>query len=512
MKISQAIYIRSIMLFLIVCLLASCSANKQENRISDKKAKAEADSMLEEAYSLYDKGKLKESIEASYQVVERYKAIKDTLGMTETMSHISIAYQRLGNISGGTEMATKVLQLDSIMGDPELLSSDYNTLAALYLSDGNAEKAKDFILKAIEFEKQTPEKEKLSIRYGIASEVYSALGDGNTALDYAQKGYNAATEKKDTISIGKRLSQMGDALMSLKRYDEAKSKYLECDRILSNSHSLISIAINCKQLGNLYACTNNPKEAILYYERSATIARKIDYQIALQKDLTALAKLYAPTDPAKAYKLEAESHSLSDSIHSDKVADITSSFAAQFDLNDKEHTINEQARTIRYHRIALIAVALLLFLLIAILTVYYNMKRLRRKNDQLEARYNEKIVEHIQHKDVEISADDNDFLEHLSKFVEDNLGNTELSTSTLADEFCVSQRQFSRRVKQLTGIDTTHYIRAARILKARDLLKNTNMRISEIYVACGFESTNYFSRIFRQDVGVSPTEYRKSAE
>lgn len=108
-----------------------------------------------------------------------------------------------------------------------------------------------------------------------------------------------------------------------------------------------------------------------------------------------------------------------------------------------------------------------------------------------------------------LSSTDSLFVGKLTTIVDDNLQSDVLSSVFLADVFCMSQRHFSRRVKQLTGLDVTHFIRSRRILKAVQLLKNTELPISEIYIKCGFESANYFTRVFHKQMGMSPTQYRK---
>lgn len=105
---------------------------------------------------------------------------------------------------------------------------------------------------------------------------------------------------------------------------------------------------------------------------------------------------------------------------------------------------------------------------------------------------------------------DKDFLDRLTKLIDSRIHDTSMSSETLAAEFCITQRHFSRRVNAVTGMNATLYIRSRRILKACKLLKDTALPISEIYVKCGIESANYFSRIFKSEMGMTPTDYRRS--
>lgn len=103
---------------------------------------------------------------------------------------------------------------------------------------------------------------------------------------------------------------------------------------------------------------------------------------------------------------------------------------------------------------------------------------------------------------------DEAFLNRLTLLVDKNIYRSDLSSSVLANEFCISQRHFNRRVKAITGKDTPHFIRSRRISFACTLLTQTTLSISEIYVKCGIESANYFSRVFKTEMGMTPTAYR----
>lgn len=90
---------------------------------------------------------------------------------------------------------------------------------------------------------------------------------------------------------------------------------------------------------------------------------------------------------------------------------------------------------------------------------------------KLQADISKRVVEETQHiAPPALNESDQKFLDEMAIFVKEHLADSDLSTISLAEEFCMSPRQFSRRVKQLTDIDTTHYVCAARILKGKKRL------------------------------------------
>jgi AraC-like DNA-binding protein len=93
------------------------------------------------------------------------------------------------------------------------------------------------------------------------------------------------------------------------------------------------------------------------------------------------------------------------------------------------------------------------------------------------------------------------------KFIEEHSAE-ELSLSKLAKAVNTSSNHLSEKFKQVTGVNFVEYVARARFEKARDLLLNSNRRISEIAFAVGFQSLSQFNRVFKKLSGKSPTEHR----
>ncbi len=85
----------------------------------------------------------------------------------------------------------------------------------------------------------------------------------------------------------------------------------------------------------------------------------------------------------------------------------------------------------------------------------------------------------------------------------------DLTLGQVARSANASTFYFCKLFKKATGLQFTKYLARVRIEKAKNLLLNPNLRISEIAYACGFQSLTHFNRVFKKIVGQSPTEYRK---
>lgn len=101
------------------------------------------------------------------------------------------------------------------------------------------------------------------------------------------------------------------------------------------------------------------------------------------------------------------------------------------------------------------------------------------------------------------------FFTQLNNTIDANISDSTLTSSVLAEALCMSRSQLNRKVKNLTGDDTSHYIRNRRLMLASHLLVTTTMPIGSIETECGFDTPGYFSRTFRSTYNMSPSEYRK---
>jgi AraC-like DNA-binding protein len=93
------------------------------------------------------------------------------------------------------------------------------------------------------------------------------------------------------------------------------------------------------------------------------------------------------------------------------------------------------------------------------------------------------------------------------KFIHEH-SDDELSLTKVAKFSNISGNHLSEKFKEVTGINFVDYIARIRVGKARDLLQNSNLRISEIAFAVGFQSLSQFNRVFKKLTRQSPTQFR----
>ncbi len=86
----------------------------------------------------------------------------------------------------------------------------------------------------------------------------------------------------------------------------------------------------------------------------------------------------------------------------------------------------------------------------------------------------------------------------------------EISLEKLCKQFFLSKATLCKRFKNVLRCSIMEYVFRVRLNKAKSLLSTTNKSIEEISFLCGFSSANYFSLIFKKEIGLSPLNYRKT--
>ena len=94
------------------------------------------------------------------------------------------------------------------------------------------------------------------------------------------------------------------------------------------------------------------------------------------------------------------------------------------------------------------------------------------------------------------------------QFIEEH-HSEELSLGQVAQAVHTSTFYFCKLFKKSTGINFTEYVSRVRVEKAKNLLLNPNLRVSEIAYEVGFQSLTHFNRVFKKITGESPTKYRE---
>ena len=113
-------------------------------------------------------------------------------------------------------------------------------------------------------------------------------------------------------------------------------------------------------------------------------------------------------------------------------------------------------------------------------------------------------------KDVTISPADEDFLNKALRFVEKNMDNSEYSVDELSDDMAMSRATLFRKMRSVIGMSPTDFIRNTRLKRAAQLITEGRLSVTEIAYSVGYSSPGHFTKSFKKEFGVLPTQYHKT--
>jgi signal transduction histidine kinase/ligand-binding sensor domain-containing protein/DNA-binding response OmpR family regulator len=148
------------------------------------------------------------------------------------------------------------------------------------------------------------------------------------------------------------------------------------------------------------------------------------------------------------------------------------------------------------------------------ITKPFNMSILKAKVRNLilaRQRVQDKFYTDLNFDPVNLASNsiDKNFVNQMIAAIEANLSDENFNPDTLADNLNVSRSQLYKKVKGLTGLSVSIFVRNIRLRKAALLLKTNSFTVSEVAYEVGFSDPGYFTKCFREMYSKSPTEFMK---
>lgn len=438
----------------------------------------------------------------------------ETLG--DLLNLLSIINVRQGHFEQAAEYAKQCNELDLKRGDPDMISSSYNTLTGIYMSMRQPKEAEKYLLKALSYAQKADNPQRMAVLNGMASEVYHHLGQNEKSLDYATRAYEMERqlERKDKMAV--RQAQRAASLISLKRLSEAEKALCEAIPGLRESGNRHSLGIACNQMGQLLHQQQNDSVAVRYYNEALEIF--LD-----QKDLynesfsrKGLYDALKTTAPSLALQHNDRYLDLRDSLYDSETGVLLSKYAAEYG-NYELQTENEEIQRASRHYMIIGVVALTL-LLIGWLMHFLWMRRRQRRQQQVNAQLQQSLDKltaenrRLNHLEEEVMSDESrEFQLRIINIVNQQMEKGEVSVDALASELCLSTTQLRSRINDLTGETPQNYVLGIRMQKARHLMMaQPSLTMGEIALRCAYEEKASFSRAFKRYFGMSPTDFLKS--
>lgn len=110
-------------------------------------------------------------------------------------------------------------------------------------------------------------------------------------------------------------------------------------------------------------------------------------------------------------------------------------------------------------------------------------------------------------KAVRVKDNNDALMERVLKSVNENLSNTDFGVESLTKSVGISRAQLHRKMKEMTGLSTSEFIRNVRLEQAARLIGNKKINITQVAYSVGFNNQAHFSTVFKKHFGMTPTEY-----
>ncbi len=112
---------------------------------------------------------------------------------------------------------------------------------------------------------------------------------------------------------------------------------------------------------------------------------------------------------------------------------------------------------------------------------------------------------------IEVLSEDEQFLNNVKEKILERLSDEQLSVESLAEDMGMSRVQLYRKISGLTDISVNELIRKLRLQRAAQLLQQNWGPVSQVAYEVGFSNLSYFSKVFKEEFGVLPSEYGAKA-
>lgn len=427
-------------------------------------------------------------------------------------------------IEKGLEAAAISEQLHS----PVLLGESFQVIARGYMDQRETKKAQAYIQKAESISLLTTDWDLQSRVYNLAGVILFVQGKTDSALIMYEKAHSIIkTRAASQAQLSQVVSNIGecyantDTDLGIKYFRDALRISKEEETKNRSAEAAISGI-----LGNALIKKKQYQEAETYLLECLKIARELGSKRSARYAYARLANLkMLQGKSVEALDYQKKYYEVNDSLlnvtKTRKIVELESKYV----LEKKEHAIQLLERD---HEIQKLWTNILItaFVLVGILSavLYYLQEFRDRKNrqilnleiDQLMTQNKElsekykAILSGTENETIESS--DQRLLKKAIEVIETNISDPVFGVEQMASALSMSRTNMHRKIKAITGFPPSELIRNIRLRKAATLLMKRADSVSQISYSVGFEDHSYFSKSFKKQFGVSPSEYIQSKD
>jgi len=427
---------------------------------------------------------------ADVALAEAFECVKigEQNNLTELTANgfatLGTIYQKQLDYNKAVSFTRQAQILNSQINNTLIASKTYNTLGLILVEKKNYDSAMFYFKEALAIMEKRNEDYRVPeviINIGL---IYTRQKKNATALDYYYRALDAANKGYNRRAQALALLNIGSTVLSERKYAEAEKLLLQSLALSIETQDAKVRGANYMALAQLKNETGKFDEAHVYFSSF---------------------------------------YGLKDSLlNAEKVKKIAE-LEIRYETEKKENAIQilERDKKIQLLWTNILIVALILVAILSAV-IYYLQEYRDRKNrmilnleiDRLTAQHKELSAKY---KDVlagdnapALKSIDQQLLKKAIEVVENNMGDPLFGVEQMAKEMGMSRTNLHRKLKAITGFPPSELIRNIRMRRAAQLLMSQSDSIAQISFTVGFEDHSYFSKSFKKQFGVTPSEYFQS--
>lgn len=460
------------------------------------------------------------------QAIDLAKELKNNKCIADGAYLLTHYYYNRADYTKALDQALIALHYYENAEHPRGKYDTYELLAVLYQSINDLDKMDEYLDKMKELANANKD--------FLDAYFYQNLGFLKTKAKKYREGLDLlnqaiALHKKDNLQeLATCYFLRGKAYMGLGNTDAALSDFQQC--IISSRKSqhpdyLINVAIGNEGIASVYISRKKFQQALPYLDSALHIARQMESKsLALGVYKSKIALYETEGNFREALENERLHRQLSDSIFNREKSKQIAEAQTIYETKEKEHTIEllqKDKKIITLWR-SILAAGIIVITISSFVLYFWQKSRYKKnsellnlqvdlltsKNQELTNKYKASTLSFAER---DLESIDEKLLKKAITIVEANLSDSLFGVEKMAKEIGMSRASLHKKLKSITGFAPGDFIRNIRLKRAANLLHKGADSVTQIGFAVGFEDQSYFSKSFKKQFGVSPSEYAARA-
>jgi AraC-like DNA-binding protein/Tfp pilus assembly protein PilF len=472
------------------------------------------------------KSEPKKSFAYAQEALTLARRLGFNVGIGEAKNNLAIYHLMQGDVDIALELALDAVKIGEQLHHKSLTANGYATLGTVYHNQLDFDKALANLAHS----------RKINLEINdvlIASKVFNALGGiardkGNydSALFFYQRALSIMQEAGEDYRVPEVLNNIGIIYVRREMKSLGVEYYFKALTEAKKSDNRRSEALALGNIGATLLADKKYAEAEKYLLQALSLAKSLGIRKTISANYMALGQLKNETgkfDAAHTYL--SAFYELKDSLLNAAKIKTIAELEVRYETEKKVHTIELLERdNVMQQLLRNVFIGIAVLLLMVSISIYYFRKYREHKNRQiLDLEIDRLTLEHKQlsekYKDALtmgtpkiIESVDQRLLKKAIEVVENNISDTLFGVEVMARELGMSRTNMHRKIKAVTGFAPSELIRSIRLRKAAALLLSRADSVSQISMLVGFEDHSYFSKSFKKQFGVAPSEYLESRQ